>query len=375
MVPASNLCAIVHADVFLLVPLVGAGIGLALFYLGFRSLQQKGFLQHASTSIGTAAPGLIEVNGVAVGPYTLTAPLSGKSCYYYRAIAWELRKSDGHEDWKKIVDESFHVPFYVDDGTGKLLVDAQEAEVDIPRAVHEEYATATMFSEAMPSRVTTFLTRQGVSGGSALKLDEYCIQPKAPLSIVGTLAENDRSAVTPRAIPSRQAAVATLKLPLLGKEVSEESSAQSTRLGTKFSIELGDGRNSAEPVSQETIYLSPESKASSAREMTQQGKIAAALMRAGISRPATWAAVERPAAAVAVSVQDHTSEVGADNFDLQPKFILRKGEKNASFVISSSPAENADDSTMGWTSFAYICSGPVLVLFSIYALLARLGWL
>src|SRR3989442_7552860 len=34
-------------------------------------------------------------------------------------------------EWVKVADESLHVPFYLDDNTGRVLVDPRGAEMDI----------------------------------------------------------------------------------------------------------------------------------------------------------------------------------------------------------------------------------------------------
>src|SRR5919198_3729149 len=84
---------------------LGAGIGLFLFYRGFRLLQRKRVILNTPTSkIRSASLGLVEVNGLAVGPYTLTAPITGVPCYFYRSQAWELRTSGKNNEWQQVAD-------------------------------------------------------------------------------------------------------------------------------------------------------------------------------------------------------------------------------------------------------------------------------
>ena len=75
--------------------------------------------------------------------------------------------------------------------------------------------------------------------------------------------------------------------------------------------------------------------------MNQQQKLAAALMKAGITNPAAWdaAGVEYPGAggtAVATSAAGGGTAVAdpASAFDLNPKTVLMKGENNRTFFIS-----------------------------------------
>jgi E3 Ubiquitin ligase len=378
MMHASDAHLIAHADAFGIWPVLGTILGLALFYRGSRILQQKRLLLTSTSKIRSAAAGLIEVNGLAVGPYTLIAPLSEKQCYYYRTVAWQLLGSAKNEEWKKIADESFHVPFYIDDTTGKLLIDPKDADIDLTHVFHEEYSGARLASKEMPPRVTTFLTRQGISGENKLKLDEYCIEANAPLFISGILAENNGPPISAAAVPTKQAPIASMTIPLPGNSYPGEKMlfrSTPSMAAKSASAESKHGTESATSTQEaETIYLSPESKVSSAREMTQQGKIAAALLRAGIARPSAWAAVDVEKATYAAAVHDHTHDSQSPTFDLQPKLVLRKGEDDSLFLISCRNDDRAVN-TMEWSTLIYVWGGPALVLLSVYILLARLGWL
>jgi threonine/homoserine/homoserine lactone efflux protein len=61
---------------------VGVFAGVYLFYRGFRFLQRKRLILNTPASkIRSAAMGLVEINGLAVGPYTMLAhrPRTGRS--------------------------------------------------------------------------------------------------------------------------------------------------------------------------------------------------------------------------------------------------------------------------------------------------------
>jgi hypothetical protein len=76
------------------------------FFLGFRLLACKRLLLATPTSkIRSAARGLVEVNGMAAGPYTLSAPITGKLCFLYHTTAWQQREGKT-EEWEKVADET-----------------------------------------------------------------------------------------------------------------------------------------------------------------------------------------------------------------------------------------------------------------------------
>src|SRR5712692_4839167 len=78
---------------------LGACAGVYLFYRGFRMLARKRLIMNTPASkIRSAAMGLFEVSGLAVGPYTMNAPITGESCYYYRILAWKLKQSGKNKE-------------------------------------------------------------------------------------------------------------------------------------------------------------------------------------------------------------------------------------------------------------------------------------
>src|SRR5271167_4306998 len=106
-------------------------------------------------------------------------------------MAWQWERRGKSNEWVKVADENMHVPFYLDDNTGRVLVDPQGAELDIHRDFQDEFSNS-FFSTSLdiPSNVAGFLSRNGVSGEKRVKVEEYCIKPKNALFILGTLASN-----------------------------------------------------------------------------------------------------------------------------------------------------------------------------------------
>jgi hypothetical protein len=149
---------------------IGFGAGIYFFFRGFALLRRKRSIANVPRStIRGASLGLVEVSGKVEGPYTIIAPLSEEDCFYYRTTAWK----GGEGTWLKAAEESLSAPFFLDDGTGKLMVDARGAEADLPAAFSEEY------QGAVPDYAQHFLNRHGVSG-SAVKLEEYVVRQCSP---------------------------------------------------------------------------------------------------------------------------------------------------------------------------------------------------
>lgn len=106
------------------------GLGAGLFIFGFMGLRKKRLIEDTPTSkIRSVAMGLAEITGIARLKYSLKSPFSGADCVYYRfLVEKEALGSKGRRGWKKVNEGMSAVYFYVEDETGKLLVDPLGAE-------------------------------------------------------------------------------------------------------------------------------------------------------------------------------------------------------------------------------------------------------
>jgi hypothetical protein len=347
-------------------PVIGACAGVYLFCRGFRMLCRKRLILNTPTSkVRSAAMGLVEVNGLAVGPYVMNAPITGLTCYYHRSIAWQWKQSGKNKSWQKVADESRHLLFFVDDNTGRVLVNPQGAEMDIHRDFHEEYSTSFFSSGVdLPANVSTFLMRHGISTDRKIKVEEYCIKPKNALFILGTLSENPGLRISADPVVTQNGDVLTASV-TWGKKT--------------LSAFAGNGGADLEPSlgTQEIIRLSPATKPAKSMDMSQQAKISAALMKAGITNPAAWAVAGVERSGIALDTEpksDPAAAMAAENFDLNPKTILMKGANDPAFFISWQSQRDVLKA-LSWKSTLMIWGGPVLTLLCFYILAAEFGWL
>jgi hypothetical protein len=347
-------------------PVIGACAGVYLFYRGFRMLRRKRLILNTPTSkIRSAAMGLVEVNGLAVGPYVMNAPITGLPCYYHRSMAWQWKQSGKNKEWQKVADESRHLPFYLDDNTGRVLVNPQNAEMDIHRDFQEEFSESLFSSSIeMPANVSTFLMRHGISTDKKLKVEEYCIKPKNALFILGTLSENPGLKVSPEPVTT---------------EITDVLTAPAAWGKKTLSTFAGNGGGDMEPsfAGQEIIRLSSSTKPAKSADMSQQARISAALMKAGITNPAAWAAAGVEPSGVTLDTQpksDPAMAMATDNCDLNPKTVLMKGEHDPAFFISWHSQRDVVKA-LSWKSALMIWGGPVLTLLCFYILAAEFGWL
>jgi hypothetical protein len=357
---------------------VGFVAGIGLFIYGFRLLQRRRLILDTPFSkIRSASIGMVEVSGLAVGPYTMVAPITGRPCYYYRTLIWELKQQGKNKNWVKVAGECMHLPFFVDDNTGHMLVDPRGADLDLHHDFEQEFCDSffTLKGPA-PDSVRSFLSRHGVSTTNRIKVEECCIKPKNALFILGTLGENPGLEVSPQ--PIRDAETITSFTPQ-GFSLSIHALSFSSS-GSENNFEPGSPAQQmatqSDMRSHEVIRLSPGSGATTTADMTQQQKVAAALRKAGISNPAAWAVagaqnieVSPAAATSGVQVLNETGEenMQPNGFDPHPPIVLMKGTNNKTFLISWRSQQEVAR-TLGWKCTLMIWGGPLLALFSLYVL-------
>ena len=118
----------------------------------------------------------------------------------------------------------------------------------------------------------------------------------------------------------------------------------------------------------EVIQLTPlENKANDSTSMTQQGKIAAALLKAGIPNPVVWSAQQD----VRVIDPPSDSVPSEATKEADVSRVLHHGATAEPVHLPSlQPIPSMD-----WKARLMIWGGPALTLACIYALAAHFGWL
>jgi hypothetical protein len=351
---------------------IGFCAGIYLFYSGFRMLQRRRLILDTPLSkIRSASMGIVEISGLATGPYTINAPITGRECFYCRTQVWEWKQKGRSKGWVSAASQCTYVPFFVDDNTGRLLVDPRGADLDLHCDFKEEFNTS-FFSSAdiAPGSVNAFLSRHGVVTDNKLKVEEYCIKPKNSLFILGTLAENPGIEVTAdatiEAIADSPSRVGLLSVP----SIAFAAGSATNELGTR----LQAARAAAAASSTYNQVVHPSPKIDPAIFKTpQQQKAAAALLNAGIANPQAWAAAGVPLPTPHLAPPAGKNE-NADDPSRRPPVVLMKGENNKNFLISWR-SQSALARSLGWKCTLMIWGGPALALLSLYLLCVILGWI
>ncbi len=385
--------------------IVGIFAGIYLFVRGFLLLQRRKLILNTPVSKIRSAPlGLVEISGLAVGPYTITAPITERSCYFHRTVVWEWKQQGRSRTWVKVAAECNHVPFFIDDNTGKVMVDPRSAELDLHRDFQQEFCDGFFTTkEQAPPKVNIFLSRHGINTNNKVKVEEFCIKPKNALFLLGTIDENPGLELTPQPVRDEDEAYETFAkvqitpsrvFSFLNRSRADEEHSSTSQLLTSSTAYRETAVPKSSQRSTQVIRLTPETAIGEAATMTQQQKIAAALVKAGISNPAAWSAAGVTAEGKAIAsttnaappvspgLKDNVSPAlrdmgsrapAAEDFDARPPVVIRKGKNNSTFMISWRSQREVARS-LGWKCSLLIWGGPVLTLICLYFLQMLTHW-
>lgn len=173
---------------------VGFFAGLYLFYQGFRWRKQQQLIEAIPTSKArSVAIGQAELAGKVLAPKkTLVAPFSGKECAYYRCTIEEYRRQGKSSRWVIVHAKSSTQPFYLEDDTGKVLVDPEGAELDVPKSL--EFSSS--WGKDPDHRIVAYLKGidlefEGVFGANkSMRYTEYLLVDGQPIYVMGYAGKN-----------------------------------------------------------------------------------------------------------------------------------------------------------------------------------------
>jgi hypothetical protein len=368
---------------------IGACVGVYLFSRGFKMLQFKRLILNTPLSkVRSASMGLVELSGIAVGPNMIPAGITGDPCYYYRATAWEYQRSGNRSEWKRVADESLFVPFFLQDDTGRLLVNAQGADMDLHRNFKDEFGSSFSSSNELPMGAPKdFLLRYGISGRH-VRLEEYCIKPDYPLFVFGTLGENF---VRARSVPEKHVTSISSSinfrlnsrpmgngLPqmlsgLPGVQMNLDNSPSSLRAGA---ADPATPRATQAPVPQPSATSAwSDISMNEVHKPVLEARVASAVSVMQMPEPqnaaSSWPAQSMSASSEDLPPLDATTNSG---FALNAPTAVGKGSSTSPFTISSE-SQRELVSSLGWKSTACIWGGPALAVACVYILLVTLGWM
>jgi hypothetical protein len=201
---------------------MGFGAGLHFFYKGFRTFREYRVLMDTpEIPIRSVAMGLVEIHGKATGVPPIPSPVTQTPCFFYKVDIehWVQNKNGG--SWSHIATDADGERFYLSDASGKVLVDAHQAEYDLVQTAKVETGRSSglglgrLFSgiggpnqaalapwpqsesdlwsyasAAVSRRKGAGIFGMGTGVGERYRLTEYLVVPEHWYDVTGTCVEN-----------------------------------------------------------------------------------------------------------------------------------------------------------------------------------------
>lgn len=208
---------------------LGFGAGIYWFFKGFKVYREYRVLADTpEIPIRSMPMGLVEIHGKAkpAAEKLVTSPVSQTPCLFYKVDIEKYVKDKDGGHWSHYKTDLEGPPFYLDDGTGKVLVNPFGAEYDLLQTARRDtggsLGLATLFGGGRnpnptasrfvsDSELVAYAVGTHSAGGSSLfssvgqlatgelslgsgtgrfRLTEYCILPGHWYDVTGTCTEN-----------------------------------------------------------------------------------------------------------------------------------------------------------------------------------------
>ncbi|MFC1805113.1 GIDE domain-containing protein [Candidatus Omnitrophota bacterium] len=162
--------------------------GICAFFWGFTRLRRKRLIENIPTStIRSLAMGLVELIGKAEKKIELMSPLSEAKCVFYKYLIERLTRSGKSSTWVTIAKgDSAFAHFFLDDGTGRVLVSPGGAELHMP----VDYTFTTSWGCTIPENIVKFMEfnkikYKGIFGRHTLRFQEWVVEPGETVYVLG----------------------------------------------------------------------------------------------------------------------------------------------------------------------------------------------
>jgi hypothetical protein len=289
------------------------------------------------------------------------------------------------------------VPFFLEDSTGKVLVNPQGASLDVHRSFYDEVYTMSALgaNSLVPESIRKFIAIRGLVAGEKVRLEEHTIEPGFPLFVFGTLGEN-------RLLNSwnAQPHVSSKKMSLsfgLGDSINLQFGRDVNVSGVAANALSGLLQRAVKANTQSSTYISRPDGGS----VELSDDVVKTMQQAGVnlplpvvtgsgkmtvsSRTIADGLLRTNSVQVAITANPSAALEGAEqagidarqspgNFDMSAPVAIGKGERGEPFTISSQSQREVVQS-LGWKAIGCIWGGPIFALICLYSLLAMWGWM
>jgi hypothetical protein len=148
--------------------LVGSLGGVGSFFRGFRTYREYLRVQGTPVMpIRSIAMGLVRVHGKPTSEQPVSSPISHTPCCFFQVHIEKWKDEGDNGTWLHYGAEADGARFYLEDGSGRVLVDARGAEYDLESTCVREVSSArpsvVVPRDASDAELLSYVTRVGPS--------------------------------------------------------------------------------------------------------------------------------------------------------------------------------------------------------------------
>lgn len=165
------------------------GFGIFGFFWGFTRFKKMRLIENIPTStVRSLAIGLTELIGKASIKTPLKSPMTKTPCVYFKYKVERYEKRGKSSSWVTVAKgNSHHCPFWLDDGTGRIMVFPQYAEMMLPT----DFSITTGWGKAIPNNIEEFLQSNLIRhktffGNYRMRFTEWYICEGEEIYVLGT---------------------------------------------------------------------------------------------------------------------------------------------------------------------------------------------
>ena len=209
---------------------IGLGAGLVTFFRGFKVYREYRVVDDTPRiPIRSVPMGLVNIQGKATGEERLTSPLTHTSCFFYKVEIEEWKQDGNKSGWKHYRTDTGGVKFYLEDASGKVLVDAQNAEFDLEMACERQVGgnagrsvSSLAGGAATDAEILSYISQAGAS--RITSFIEHRLEAAGPLH--DTQKEQSRQQLmealkNPPGSPGFSQGIMAMMSPMIGKRLAE----------------------------------------------------------------------------------------------------------------------------------------------------------
>jgi len=216
--------------IYVIITLIPSIVALFTVRAFVKSLKLHKLIQNTPTSkIGFLKSGFVEVCGkIASTGQKLLAPIKETDCVYYEFKIEEWRKRGKHSSWVTVVKDKQQVPFWIQDETGKALLNLEGAETLFDQ--DQQLKSYGFFNESTPTTLLDAIasrynySRRGWIFQKQVRYKETILEPNDQIYVLGTARvgineptiQREKGSVLIVADSSETKALKKLKFKLIG---------------------------------------------------------------------------------------------------------------------------------------------------------------